>query len=409
MPWLTANLPGCGGEYRVCPEDFFVEELPLYSCCGAGEHLYVLVEKRGMTTAEMLRRLIKTLEISPRDLGYAGLKDARALTRQWVSLPAHCEKNLSLLKDPFLQILDQQRHANKLRLGHLAGNRFRLRIRKPVSDALARAREIFTVLERRGVPNFFGEQRYGVLSNSHLCGLHLLRGEFEEFCHTMLGDPEQISHAAWRQAAQLFHAGQFAHAEHQLPSRMVDEKHLCRALGVGQSYSSAVRTLPRPRLRLFLSAFQSWLFDQLLVQRLPHLDRLQEGDLACKHANGACFAVQDLAAEQPRADQFEISPTAPLFGSKVPLASQQPGEKERALLANYHLSPSDWRLGQGLSMPGARRALRVPVLASSLTLIDRDLLLEFCLPPGSYATSVLQEIIKPSAAQFRSESVDVSD
>lgn len=409
MPWLTTDLPGCGGQYRVCPEDFFVEELPLYSCCGTGEHLFLLVEKCGMTTHEMLRQLSKAFEISPRDLGYAGLKDARALTRQWVSLPARCEKKLSRFNDLPLTLLDQQRHTNKLRLGHLMGNRFRLRIRNPGPDSQARARQILAILERRGVPNFFGEQRYGVLNNSHFCGLHLLRGDYKEFCHVMLGDPQQISHQAWRQAAQLFHADQFVQAAGLLPARMVDEKQLCRALAAGQSHRAAVLSLPPRLLRLFLSASQSWLFDQLLAQRLPHLDRLQAGDLAFKHANGACFVVEDLSAEQQRADAFEISPTAPLFGSKVHLASRQPGEHERALLEKYQLSAADWRLGQGLSMAGARRPLRVPLVAASVSMVGRDLLLGFCLPPGSYATSVLQEIIKPSAAESGSDPGDVSD
>lgn len=409
MPWLTTDLPGCGGQYRVCPEDFFVEELPLYPCCGKGEHLFLLVEKSGMTTHEMLRQLAKIFEISSRDLGYAGLKDARALTRQWVSLPARCEKKLARFNDLPLTLLDQQRHTNKLRLGHLAGNRFRLRIRNPGPDSHARARQIITVLERRGVPNFFGEQRYGVLNNSHSSGLHLLRGNYQEFCQSLLGDPQQIRHPAWRQAAQLFHAGQFVQAEALLPARMVDEKKLCRVLAAGQSHRIAALSLPQRLLRLFLSASQSWLFDQLLVQRLPYLDRLQVGDLAFKHANGACFLVEDLRAEQPRAEAFEISPTAPLFGGKVPLASGQAGENERALLQKYQLSAADWRLGQGLTMTGARRPLRVPLGDARVSMAGRDLLLGFCLPPGSYATSVLQEIIKPSAAKCRSESVDVSD
>jgi tRNA pseudouridine13 synthase len=362
-----------------------------------------------MTTHEMLRQLTKAFELSPRDLGYAGLKDARALTRQWVSLPARCEKKLVRFDDLPLTLLDQQRHTNKLRLGHLTGNRFRLRIRNPEPESLARARQILAILERRGVPNFFGEQRYGVLNNSHFSGLHLLRGDYQEFCHVMLGDPQQIRHQAWRQAVQLFQAGQFARAEALLPARMADEKQLCRALAAGQSHRSAVLSLSPRLLRLLLSASQSWLFDQLLAQRLPHLDRLQAGDLAFKHTNGACFVVEDPRAEQPRADAFEISPTAPLFGNKVRLADQQPGESERALLEKYQLSAADWRLGPGLCMPGARRPLRVPLVAASVASVGRDLLLGFCLPAGSYATSVLQEIIKPTSQESRPEPFNVSD
>jgi len=399
MIWSTGDLPGIGGSYKFCPEDFMVEELPLYPCSGQGEHLYLLLEKRGTTTAEMLRQIAACLKLSTREIGYAGLKDAQAITRQMISLPARCEKQLARLEQLPFKILTSNRHDNKLRLGHLSGNRFRLRIRKPDPQARKKAELILQRLEKEGVPNRFGEQRYGLLGNSHRLGQLLLIGDYREFCQEFIGDPQLISDPKWRLAAQLFRAGDLSDAAQQLPAKMINERRLIETLMKRPAPKVAALALPKPLLRLYISALQSWLFDQLLDQRLPHLGSLQNGDLAIKHANGACFLVDDAPTEQPRADQFEISPTAPLFGTKIKLAEQEPGESERSLLKHFGLRPESWKRGDGLTMTGKRRALRVPISGIATTAIENDLQLDFCLPRGSYATSVLNELIKHNPAE----------
>ncbi len=409
MIWSSADLPGTGGSYKLCPEDFFVEELPLYPCSGQGEHLFVQIEKRGLSTPEMLRQISACLNLAPRDIGYAGLKDAQAVTRQCISLPAHCEKKLARLEQLQLQILATNRHDNKLRLGHLAGNRFRLRIRRPGPHARQRAERILQQLEKQGVPNRFGEQRYGLLGNSHRLGQRLLSGDYSGFCHEFIGAPQRIENSKWRRAAQLFHDGNPAAAAGQLPPRMSDERRLLEMLARGQAPKAAVLALPKTMLRLYISALQSWLFDQLLEQRLPDLAILQAGDLAVKHVNGACFLIVDPKTEQSRADQLEISPSAPLFGSKIKLAEQVPGDHERRLLKQFGLRQENWKLGNGLTMTGERRALRVPLSAGATTQIENDLQLDFCLPRGSYATSVLNEIIKHPPAQIPPLQVPDSD
>ena len=400
MIWSSGNLPGTGGSYKLCPEDFFVEELPLYPCSGQGEHLFLQIEKRGLSTPEMLRQISACLKIAPRDIGYAGLKDAQAITRQTISLPARCEKQLARLEQLQLRILSSNRHDNKLRLGHLAGNRFRLRIRKPDPQARQRADRILQHLEKQGVPNRFGEQRYGLLGNSHRLGQLLLSADYSGFCHEFIGDPQRIENSKWRRAAQLFHDGNPAAAAGQLPPRMSDEKRLLEMIARGQAPKAAVLALPKIMLRLYISALQSWLFDQLLKQRMPDLGILQAGDLALKHVNGACFLIADPKSEQSRADQFEISPTAPLFGSKIKLAEQVPGDHEHRLLKQFGLRQENWKLGDGLTMTGERRALRVPLSASATTQIEGDLQLDFCLPRGSYATSVLNEVIKQPSPEI---------
>ena len=396
--YLTAPLPGTGGSYKEQPDDFQVEEIPLYPCSGSGEHRYLWIEKSGISTRELLGQLCKGLKIKERDIGYAGLKDARARTRQMISVPERCATRLAALGLRNATILHSERHGNKLRLGHLSGNRFNIRLHNVSEQALPRAAAILQLLQERGVPNRFGEQRYGILGNSAQLGLLLLQGKYQEFCRELLGDPQQIRNADWRAAATAYRAGELQQALNDLPRRMRDEQRLLRCLLDGKGYRSACFSLPHSLLRLFLSASQSQLFDQLLHQRLPDLDRLQDGDIAVKHANGACFRVADAASEQQRAADFEISPSAPLFGPKALLAEGRPGELEQQLLAQNHLTLDAWKLGDGLTMPGERRPLRVPLLAPKVNSeTESQLLLSFSLPKGSYATSVLYEIIKPSA------------
>jgi tRNA pseudouridine13 synthase len=154
--YLTDQLPGTGGIIRQQPEDFQVEEIPLYEPCGEGDHLFITVEKCGLTTYDLLRELSVALNCKERDLGYAGLKDARAITRQTVSVPLRKPEDVKELEIPGVTILSAHLHRNKLRPGHLAGNRFRIRIHRPAPEGLQRAESILGVLQDIGVPNRFG-------------------------------------------------------------------------------------------------------------------------------------------------------------------------------------------------------------------------------------------------------------
>lgn len=397
--FLTALLPGTGGILRQQPEDFQVEELPLYEPCGEGDHLYLTVEKRGLTTYDLLRELAKALNCQERDLGYAGLKDARAVTRQTVSVPLLKPADVADLEIPGVTLLSARLHRNKLRPGHLAGNRFRIRISTPLTDSLPRAEAVLGVLADIGVPNRFGEQRYGALGNSHRIGREILRGDFEAAMTEIIGAPAEIKHRGWQQAAESYRRGDLSTAIAQLPRHCRPERRLLEMTKAGKSPRSCVQAMPRKLLRLYLSAYQSSLFDRLLDMRLETFERLWPGDLAYKHDNGACFLVSDPTAEQTRADRFEISPTAPLYGFKVRLAEGQAGLLEQSLLDAEELSLEDFRLSGGLGMEGERRPLRVPLLKPDCKLDGEDLILTFSLPKGSFATAVLAEVMKTGDAQ----------
>src|SRR5262245_21682085 len=176
QPYLTSNIPGIGGKTRVLPEDFQVEERPLYLPSGKGEHLYVKITKRLLSTPDLVRKLSSMLGIKVQAIGTAGFKDARAVTSQMVSMHFVEPEQLSRHKtdDHLLSVEVLGRHRNRLRPGHHAGNRFQLVIRNVAAHAKETVPVTMEVLGRHGVPNYFGLQRQGRRGDNFRIGEALL-------------------------------------------------------------------------------------------------------------------------------------------------------------------------------------------------------------------------------------------
>ncbi|MBJ6752499.1 tRNA pseudouridine(13) synthase TruD [Geomonas sp. Red421] len=393
--YLTAEVPGIGGTMKNTPDDFIVEEIPAYLPGGQGEHCYVAIEKRGIATLEAVRRLAKALGVQERDIGYAGMKDAVGITRQTVSIPRVAPDKVRTLDIPGIKVLSAVLHGNKLRLGHLKGNRFEIRVRDVAPGALAQAEAVLAVLSSRGVPNRFGAQRYGVQGNTHDIGAAMLRRDFRAAVDTLIGDPAQVTDERWRQAIAAYRQGDLAGSLALFPGHFRTERELLGRLQQRpDAYEKAFHAVQPRMKRLYLSAFQSSLFDLVLEQRMERLDQVEEGDIAFKHDNGACFLVQDAAAEAPRVQAFEISATGPMFGCTMMEAKGAQGELEAGILAAEGLVPESFNLSGGLRMEGERRPLRVPLSAASVRQDGSDLLFDFSLPRGAYATCVLSEVMK---------------
>jgi tRNA pseudouridine13 synthase len=393
LPFLTRTHPGIGGQIKACPDDFVVEEIPLYQPGGDGLHTYLLVEKRGISTYHMVSRIARALGVAPDAIGYAGLKDARAVTRQFISVEGVTPEHAHSLQVEGVRVLTADRHRNKLKLGHLAGNRFTVRIRGVEATAVAVAEAVLAELSQRGVPNYFGEQRFGARDNTHRLGLTLLRGDATGFVREYLGNPRPDERPDLQAARTLVDAGDYAAALARWPAGLRDERRILEALVRADGDAGrAVRALNNDLRRLALSAYQAYLFNRLLAERIDRLGQIETGDVVFIHASGAAFVVQDAAAEQPRADRFEISPSGPLFGPKCLLAEGAPGARERALLSESGLTLETFRL-TGIKMKGARRPYRVPIHDIAVRW-DEGLVLQFRLPPGSYATEVLREVMK---------------
>src|SRR6516164_6067010 len=176
-PLLTTDLPGIGGRIKAVPEDFEVEEIAAYEPSGSGEFLYLWIEKRDMGAEYFLRQVAKRLDIPAGEVGTAGMKDRHAVTRQMVSVPGQVEDRLGQLDGDGIRVLKVSRHGNKLRPGHLHGNRFRVLVRD-VDPSLSIAAVLPPLLERlrsHGLPNYYGPQRFGKESETLKIGLALLQ------------------------------------------------------------------------------------------------------------------------------------------------------------------------------------------------------------------------------------------
>jgi tRNA pseudouridine13 synthase len=391
--YKTADLPGVGGRARVVPEDFVVEELPLYGPTGEGQHTLFCIEKRGISTQRAMQQIADTLGVPQRLVASAGLKDANAVARQSLSVEGVDPQRLLALDLPHVKVLWAERHRNRLKIGHLRGNRFVIRIRDVGPEMLEPARRILHVLQSQGAPNGFGYQRFGRRGDNHLLGRCLVQGDAEGLLRCFLGLPREKDIEPVRHARALYEAGRYAAALEAWPAADRTERQILAILAQGRGIEVAWRQLPKWLLRLLAAAYQSWLFNRLLNERLPDLGRLERGDLAVKHDNGAFFRVEEPAVEQSRADRLEISPSGPLFSAKVRLAQGLPGERERHVLRQEGLALEDWRL-RGVRMDGDRRPFRVPLHEVGLV-YDQGLLLRFTLPAGAYASNVLDELIKP--------------
>ncbi|MCP4707457.1 MAG: tRNA pseudouridine(13) synthase TruD [Planctomycetes bacterium] len=401
LPFLTDDLPGIGGILKKHPEDFVVEEIPAYEFSGNGTHVLTQIEKTGTPTPEAIRHIASALGVPRRQIGYAGLKDARAVTRQWISIEHVDPVLLQQLSLPKVKIIQTTRHTNKLKIGHLIGNRFIIRIRQyelPQDQALTRCEKITNYLVRHGTPNYFGRQRFGHRHDSHLLGAAIIEQSPDKFVDMFLGMPSPDEPPAANEARRLYDQKQYPQALDTWPRQYHDQRQALKSLIKNNHKERAFNVIDKPLKKLYISAFQSHLFNQVIVARLPALDQLLIGDMAYKHENGACFRVEDASAEQSRCDAFEISPTGPLYGYRMTELTGPAGDIENSVLAASNLQRENYRRKGNYRIKGARRSLRFcPRHLEVSTGNDKQgdyLQLCFELDPGCYATTFIREITK---------------
>ena len=316
---------------RAVPEDFRVDEIALYPPAGEGAHTFVRVEKRLRTTEEVARDLARAAGTRPQHVGYAGRKDRLAVTTQWLSVPDLDPEAACALALPGARVLEAVRHPHKLRTGQLAGNRFELVVRD-VDDALhERLLARLGEATRVGLPNRFGEQRFGRDGDNAQRARAVLRGE-------------------------RIHGG-------------------------------------RRAARFLVSALQAAVFNDVLEGRPLSLDAVERGDVAVRHDSGGLFVVMDPATDLQRARNFEISATGPIFGHKVQQPEGAPAARERGVLEAHGLDPAALPRIPGLRLRGSRRALRVRPADAEIERRGTHTVLCFALPPGSYATVVLEDLL----------------
>lgn len=330
LPRRAAELGSLDLNFRQTPHNFQVDEIPAYLPSGEGEHLFLHIRKQKWTTKDVADWLRDSLSISSRDIGYAGMKDRYATTTQWFSVWGTTEEAVGALQQEGIELLEVKRHGNKLRLGHLRGNRFQLKLEGVEPSQVPMVEAMLELLSTKGLPNFYGSQRFGRDGTNRSVGKAVLLQE---------------------------------------------------------------KKVGRWRTQFLVSAFQSALFNDLLAFRLEQgmLDTALAGDRMQKHENGGVFLCTEPDVDQSRVDELAISPTGPMFGHKMATAEGLPGEWEESLLDREELTLDSFR-AVGKHAKGTRRSLRVPLEHASCVMDGEDCILSFSLPPGSYASVVLHEL-----------------
>lgn len=337
---LSGAGAGLGGVMRAEPEDFRVEEWRPEPLSGDGEHWVVRIEKRGHNTDHVAQTLARLCGVGREAVGFAGQKDRHAVTVQDFSihLPGRgLPEGWAAALPEGVGVLEVGRHRRKIRPGHLAGNRFSIRLRDcaPRPDA---ARAVAERLLRHGAPNYFGPQRFGHEGGNVALGRALLAG---------------------------------IQVEGRRPTRH--------------------------QRGMYLSAVRSELFNAVLAERIRAgwFQALLSGDVAMLAGRGACFRVEEVEAERPRFERGEIWPTGPLFGRKLMQPTGVPGEMEAAVAAEAGEVLAQL---EGMGMEGERRALMMVPAGLTLTWEGRDVVFSFTLPKGGYATVVLREFMEGGEA-----------
>ena len=395
-PYATTEVPGLAAVLKRSPEDFRVEELPLYELEGAGDHIHFVVEKRGITTNQLVRRVASALGLSPGDIGVAGLKDAQAVTRQMLSVEHRTPEQLLALELEEASVLSAERHRNKLRRGHLAGNRFTIVLRECEAARIEEVRAVLDTLGRTGLPNAFGPQRFGARGDSAEIGRALLVSDHLGAIELIAGRVNEHDFGAVQAARELFDAGNFAGAASTWPRGYETSAKLCRAMDKHRGRASrAIRALSKRERAFYVSAWQSGLFNRVLAERMPRLDQLAAGEYAWNHGGRRYFEVRELEAERARAERFEVSPAGPLYGPASRLSAGEVGELEERVLAESGLALSELEPRRFAGLEGGRRPLRVQPTELQVRAPDESSLeLCFALPEGAFATSLVREIGK---------------
>jgi tRNA pseudouridine13 synthase len=414
LPFSTPELPGIGGKIKVRDEDFFVQEIPLYEASGEGEHVYVEIQKVGIPTFAAVTNIAKALGVLSRDIGYAGMKDARAVARQVLSIWGTTPEAVMAMRVPGVTVQWASRHINKLRLGHLAGNRFAIKVREVEPTDVLKARAIMQALEQRGAPNYFGEQRFGRRGNNDRLGAALIRGDNIEVLRLLLGDPrEDLDDHKTMIARRAFEKRDNELSMKSWPRTAGLERRVLSRLMNSKKPGHAVKSIDEKLRRLWISALQSKAFNDVLAMRIESFDKVEQGDLAYKHDNGSVFRVEDVATDGPRAAAFEISPTGPLLGYRMTMPQGRPLEIEQAVFTAYGLSPEMFKQSGQHRIKGARRPLRVKPtdldFAAGVDEHGSHITVAFTLPAGSFATMVMNEVMKTGAEKVESPGEEPED
>lgn len=391
LEWYVTDTPPCGGRIKERPEDFVVEEVleggAVVSTSGfggiqqrPGPWLWVHVVKRDLDTLKLIETLRRSLGLRRSDIGIGGIKDARAVTSQIISLLGVNVEDL-----PKIQGVDFKgawRMDSPISPSRIEGNKFTVVIRDIDADCAA---EALRALAETPLPNYYGYQRFGTIRPvSHLLGKALVKRDAEEFLKAMFCEIFDAESPAAKEARELACRGDYPKALSKMPKSMVEERSLLKALASGRDRWNAIMAIPRDVLKIYVEAYQSYLFNKMLSLRL------EEGPLG--------IADDDLVLVNgypvPATHAKDEAPVLPVPGAGLIVPESRARRYLVRVLREEGLELKDFALAK-IGASGSYRRIFISPIWESKELGARTARLSFRMPRGSYATIVLREIIKP--------------
>lgn len=338
--------------FKQSPRDFVVEEIPIYEFSGEGEHLILLVRKKNLSTNEMIGQIARYLGIKNREIGYAGLKDKHAMTKQYISLHKKYEEAMEGFNFDGIKVISKTYHNNKIRIGHLKGNRFYIKLKKVNPTSAAKIDEALKNINENGMPNYFGYQRFGNDGDNHILGEKLAKGEARE------RNP--------RVKKLLINAYQ-SHLFNLWLSRRLEINSLVSSFEPKEL--EGLLNMPNDTVKK--------------MKAQSHIFKLMNGDLMEHYPKGKLFEYEETEHDIECFNARDISVTGLLCGKKVKVAEGQAGVIEK-------------EFNDEINADGARRfAWIYPTdIEGRFNKIEAQYELNFTLPKGSYATVLIEEIAK---------------
>jgi len=423
MHYYLTNCEGIGGRVRTRLEDFIVEEVLLdgqvvpTSVTGKplprisekpGPWLWLIVEKRGIDSITLSLLLSSKLNLGPGDLSFGGLKDAAAITSQIISVRnARWDDVKSLKLGDKIRIIHHYIMDVPFTTRHIWGNEFTVTIRGARTERLAEClREV-----GEGLPAYYGYQRFGLRRpNSHLVGRYIIMGMLEDAIMELVAHPYPMEPPIVRRARELAQSGRFAEALEALPRspRYVPERLVLRSLvEYPGDYVRALRRLPRELLLLYIEAYQSYLFNRFLSERIRRglsLTKALPGDrvvildehgLPTRNLIHVSESMVEGINEGISRGRFAVVGTLPGYSMRTLPGVQ--GEIEEYIMKSEGVEPRQFRVDAipWLKIRGGFRVLSVKPVIKSVESSEDHVVLNFRLPRGNYATVLLREIMKP--------------
>ncbi|MDI9643365.1 MAG: tRNA pseudouridine(13) synthase TruD [Archaeoglobales archaeon] len=395
------KTPAMGGEIKKEAEDFYVEEILELDLTEDGNFAIIRVEKKNWETLKFVRALAKNLGISQKRVSFAGTKDKRALTVQYFSITGFRKEDIDKIriKDAKIDFLGYSRR--EIRLGDLLGNVFRIRV------IGAKNGEIFertkNELGEKGIPNFFGEQRFGTRGITHEVGKLILQKNYSEAFWTFVAKPSEIEGEELRRIREeLWNSRDPVYGLKELPKHLTYEKALLQKLREGKSEEGALLSLPKTLKMMFVHAYQSYIFNRMLSQRIEDFGELKtviEKDWACyityKTRKPSFVDYTEIGANKSRVELLIRENFATLALPLVGYDTKLEGWSGIALdfLSEDNLDISSFKTEhKEFSSSGSYRSAGLPLAITELSFNGE--IFEFYLPAGCYGTVFLREFLK---------------